>query len=78
MPCCETTHESIKYNLPATDLEAKAKSDQFVGIKEEINPDLEKDGQEKNIGMDIVKLEEPDDDESIGDVVVTNLCNLVI
>ncbi|GMN69658.1 hypothetical protein TIFTF001_038701 [Ficus carica] len=65
----EKNKESIKYNLPATNLEAKAKSDQFVGIKEEIIPDPEKDGKEKNIGMDVVKLEEPDDDESIGDVI---------
>ena len=54
------------------------KPPQFVGIKEQIVQDPEKDSQEKNIGMDIVKLEEPDDDESLGDVVVTSLCNLVI
>ena len=65
-------------DLPATDLEAKAKSAQCVGIKEQIVQDSEKDRQEKNTGIDIVKLEEPDDDESLGDVVVTNLCNLVI
>ncbi|GMN66378.1 hypothetical protein TIFTF001_035441 [Ficus carica] len=60
--------ETIKYNLPEIEGEAQAKSDQFVRIKEEIMPDpeklteVEKDGKEKNRGLDVMKLEEPDNE----------------
>ena len=32
--------------------------------------------KEKKIGLDVVKLEQPDDEEIIGDVVVTNILTL--
>ena len=70
--CCETTQENIKHHSEETDGAAKAKSHPFVGPKEEKD---EKD-EGKKIGLDVVKLEEPDDEESIGDVVVTNILTL--
>lgn len=63
--------QALPSDLPATDLQTKAKSEQIV-------QEPEKDSVAKNTIMDIVKVSEPDDDESLGDVVVTNLCNLVI
>ena len=51
-----------------TDGADQTDSPPFVGPKEEKS---DKD-EGKNIGLEVVKLEQPDDEEIIGDVVVTN------
>ena len=70
--CCETTQENINLRADETDGADRSKSPPFVGPKEE---KAEKD-EGKKIGLDVVKLEQPDDEESIGDVVVTNILTL--
>ncbi|GMN67802.1 hypothetical protein TIFTF001_036858 [Ficus carica] len=71
----EKIKEKIKYHLEESEGEAKEKSDPFVGIKEEIMPDpeklseVEKDDTEKNRELDVIKLEEPANEESIGDMI---------
>ena len=60
--------ENIHLVAEETDGADRTKSPPFVGPKEE---KAEKD-EGKNIGLEVVKLEQPDDEEIIGDVVVTN------
>ncbi|GMN47890.1 hypothetical protein TIFTF001_017057 [Ficus carica] len=73
--------ENIKKHLEGYEGEAKVKSAPFVQIKEESMPDLEKkievekDDKESIREHDDIKLEESANEESIGDVVVTNICN---
>ena len=79
MTYCETTQEKDKEHFNLKEGEAKVKSDPFVQIKEEIMPDPEKgkeeekDDKESIREHDVIKLEGAANEESIGDVVVTNI-----
>ncbi|GMN47434.1 hypothetical protein TIFTF001_016614 [Ficus carica] len=73
----EKNKENFKEHLEGNEGEAKVKSDSFVEIKEESmpNPGKEKDDKESIREHEVIKLEEAANEESIGDVVVTNICN---
>ena len=77
MTCCETTQENIREHLKGSEGEAKVKFDSFVEIKVESmpDPDKEKDDKESIREQEVLKLEEAANEESIGDVVVMNICN---
>ena len=81
MTCCETTQENFKQHLEGNEGEEKVKSDPFVEIKEEGMPDLEKEKEEEKDDKEsireqnVIKLERAANEESIGDMVVTNICN---
>ncbi|GMN61248.1 hypothetical protein TIFTF001_030401 [Ficus carica] len=71
----EKNKVNIKDRLEGNEGEANVKSEQFVEIKDEIMPDLEngvkeeKDDKEIIREQDVIKLEEPANEESIGAVV---------
>ena len=81
MTCCEPTQVNIEDHLEGNEGEANVKAEPLVEITEESMPDLEKgvkeDKYDKEImrEQDVIKLEEPANEESIGIVVVTNICN---
>ena len=81
MTCCEITQENFKEHLEENEGEEKVKSDPFVEIKEESMPDPkkekeeEKDDKESIREHDVIKLKGIANEESIGDVVVTYICD---